>query len=124
MLTCTAAGCAAPANDAGPGPTAASSEATAQVGRLSILDDQILGPDGTEIKLRGWNWGQWNTILAGDLFPDYPDSRRNDPSDGADAVTQGGNVVRILLRWWGEYGPDNDNMDRFGKPIDSRDEDG
>jgi hypothetical protein len=122
VVTCVAAGCSAAANDPGPDPTAVSPEATAPVDRLLILDDQILAPDHTEIKLRGWNWGQWNTILAGDQYPGYPGSRHNDPSDGADAVTQGANVVRILLRWWGEYGPDNDNMDRFGKPIDSRDE--
>lgn len=122
MLACIAGGCGASASDTGRDVTGASPETTAQVDRLSIQDDKILGPDRTPIQLRGWNWGQWNTLLAGDQFPDHPGSRRNDPSDGADAAGQGANVVRILLRWWGEYGTDNDNMDRFGLPIDSRDE--
>lgn len=122
VLACVAAGCSASATDTGPDPAGTSPEAAAQGNRLILQDNQIFAPDGTEIKLRGWNWGQWNTILAGDQFPGYPGSRRNDPSDGADAVAQGANVVRILLRWWGEYGPDNDNMDRLGLPIDSRDE--
>jgi len=39
--------------------------------------------------LRGWNWGQWGAMQ---------------PQDAADNAAQGANVVRIPLRWWGNWG--------------------
>jgi hypothetical protein len=111
-------GCSASGNDADT--TNTDSFATAGVGRLSLQGDKILAPNGLEIQLRGWNWGQWNTVLAGDLASQgYPHADPGDPSDGLDAAHQGANVVRILLRWWGKYG---DKVDRFGSLVDSRDE--
>lgn len=115
-------GCSASQNDVDM--ANADSPATAQAGRLSLRREHILDPNGAEIQLRGWNWGQWNTALAGDLAGQgYPDARPDDPSDGRDARDQGANTVRILLRWWGKYG-DKDQVDRFGHPIDSREEPG
>ena len=122
ILVSLTIGCSASQDDTVADLTNADSPATGQVGRLSLQGEKILGPDGVEIKLRGWNWGQWNTVLAGDLASQgYPNANPSDPSDGRDAVNQGANVVRILLRWWGQYG---DNLDRFGLPVDSRDEHG
>lgn len=120
VLMSITVGCSVSQNDTGTETTSTNSPATSQAGRLSIQGKQIFGPNGAEIKLRGWNWGQWNTVLAGDLASQgYPNADPNDPSDGGDAAQQGANVVRILLRWWGEYG---DGKDRFGLPVDSRDE--
>jgi hypothetical protein len=110
--------CTAPPNDTGADLTSADSPATAQAARLSLSGTHILDPNGVEIKLRGWNWGQWNTVLAGDLVDQgYPDAQPGDLRDGRDAFHQGANVVRILLRWWGKYG---DGNDRWGHPVDSR----
>jgi cellulase (glycosyl hydrolase family 5) len=121
VLISISVGCASQ-NETGANMTNADSPATAQAGRLSLQGEHILAPNGAEIKLRGWNWGQWNTVLAGDLASKgYPNADPDDPSDGGDAVNQGANVVRILLRWWGKWG---DNVDRFGLPVDSRDENG
>src|SRR5215468_1277085 len=119
LITITV-GCSASQNDTGADMTNTASPAIAQVGRLSLQGEHILALNGVEIKLRGWNWGQWNTVLAGDLASQgYPNANPSDPSDGLDAANQGANVVRILLRWWGKWG---DNVDRFGLPVDSRDE--
>jgi len=57
--------------------------------RLSVRGADILDPDGAPIVLRGWNWGQWGTVQ---------------PGDAADHVQQGATVVRIPLRWWGNWG--------------------
>jgi hypothetical protein len=57
--------------------------------RLSVRGAEILDPAGAPILLRGWNWGQWGTAQ---------------PEDAADNVAQGANVVRIPLRWWGDWG--------------------
>lgn len=66
---------------------------------LSVQGQEILDPSGHPILLRGWNWGHWG---------------KSQPSDAADNAAQGANVVRIPLRWWGNY---------EGKDIDSRDDD-
>jgi hypothetical protein len=117
-------GCTAPQNDTGADLTSADSPATDQVSRLTLDGQQILDK-GVPILLRGWNWGQWNTVLAGDLVNQgYPDAQPGDRSDGGDAVDQGANVVRILLRWWGEYAPERQGNDRWDHPIDSRQEPG
>jgi hypothetical protein len=62
--------------------------------RLSVSGTKILGPSGQPIALRGWNWGQWGSVQ---------------PQDGADNRAQGANVVRIPLRWWGQYDNDQPN---------------
>jgi hypothetical protein len=111
-------GCGASPDSMGAELPGAESLEAAQAARLSLDHHRILDPSGVEIQLRGWNWGQWNTVLAGDLVDQgYPDAQPGDPVDGLDAVNQGANVVRILLRWWGKYG---DGNDRWGHPVDSR----
>lgn len=59
------------------------------VARLSVSGTRILDPSGNTILLRGWNWGRWGSVQ---------------PQDGSDNVLQGANVVRIPLRWWGQWG--------------------
>jgi len=66
---------------------------TTPVARLSVQGKDILGPDGKPIVLRGWNWGQWGT---------------EQPQDAADNAAQGATIVRVPLRWWGDY-PDGDD---------------
>jgi hypothetical protein len=56
--------------------------------RLSVSGPDILGPDGSKVILRGWNWGEWGT---------------EQPSDASDNAMQGATIVRIPLRWWGPY---------------------
>ncbi len=69
--------------------------------RLTVGGTRMLGPDGGEILLRGWNWGEWGSAQ---------------PQDGRDNVSQGANIVRIPLRWWGDYGSEIvGNL-----PVDSR----
>lgn len=70
--------------DATPPPPNGSSNAT----RLEVRGKDILDPNGTPIVLRGWNWGAWGTWQ---------------PEDAAENAKQGANIVRIPLRWWGEY---------------------
>lgn len=65
---------------------------------LSIDGDQILGFDGNPIILCGFSWGRWGTAQ---------------PQDGNDNKSQGANMVRIPLRWYGLYS---------SPPVDSRDE--
>ncbi|WP_394820786.1 glycoside hydrolase family 5 protein [Pendulispora albinea] len=68
-------------------------------------ETELLGPDHKPLLLRGWNWGHWGSVQ---------------PEDSAAHVTQGANIVRIPLRWWGNYEP---NGTPDGKvPIDSRTE--
>ncbi|MGZ3420796.1 MAG: glycoside hydrolase family 5 protein [Polyangiales bacterium] len=70
------------------------------VPRLSVDHDRILDPDGKPIVLRGWNWGNWGT---------------EQPEDAADNAAQGANVVRIPIRWWGDYPKDmNARLDGEG----------
>ncbi len=56
--------------------------------RLSLRGSQIIDHNGNEIMLRGFNWGSWGTAQA---------------QDAKDHVAQGANVVRMPLRWWGDY---------------------
>jgi hypothetical protein len=56
--------------------------------RLSISGSNILDPNGNVIVLRGFNWGSWGTAQ---------------PQDASDNVSEGANVVRMPLRWWGMY---------------------
>lgn len=82
--------------DAAPDAVSDANDATsdaAAVPRLSIDGTQILGPDGAPILLRGWNWGEWGS---------------EETKDAADNAMQGANVVRIPLRWWGDYPNDAD----------------
>ncbi len=68
------------------------------VARLTVSGSKLLKPDGSEIKLRGINEGTWGTMKASD--PDL-------------IATNGGNCIRLPLRWWGPYG---------GSTTDSRDD--
>ena len=56
--------------------------------RLTIDGRRMIDPDGNQIVLRGYNWGQWDTW--------QPDDGKHNAADGA-------NVVRIPLRWWGDW---------------------
>jgi hypothetical protein len=49
-------------------------------------------PAGVPIVLRGMNEGTWGEMRSG---------------DAATIAAQGGNVVRVLIRWWGLYGGTN-----------------
>lgn len=65
--------------------------------RLRISGPDLLAPDGSPLKLRGWNWGRWGLAQ---------------PTDAADNAAQGATCVRIPLRWWGYYeGPGIDSRD-------------
>jgi hypothetical protein len=74
------------------------SPARAAPPRLAVRGQDIVGPDGQPLILRGWNWGHWAKI---------------DPQDAAENAAQGANAVRIPLRWWGNYP---------GKGVESRDD--
>jgi hypothetical protein len=56
--------------------------------RLSVSGAHVLDPQGHDIVLRGYSWGQWGTAQAG---------------DAAANAAQGANSVRLPLRWWGDY---------------------
>jgi hypothetical protein len=60
-----------------------------QAARLTLSGPSMLTPAGSAITLRGMNEGTWGEM-------------RND--DAATIAAQGGNVVRVLIRWWGLYG--------------------
>jgi len=62
--------------------------------RLQVVGSQVRDPLGVPIILRGYNWGQWGTMQ---------------PQDAADNAAQGANLVRIPLRWWGEWKPGVDS---------------
>lgn len=66
--------------------------------RLAVRGQDIVGPDGQPILLRGWNWGHWAQIEL---------------QDAAENAAQGANAVRIPLRYWGNYP---------GKGVDSRED--
>jgi hypothetical protein len=59
------------------------------VERASISGSQILDGNGNKLRLRGMNWGSWGKSLT---------------TDAADDASQGANVIRLPLRWWGKYG--------------------
>ena len=89
LSTLVLAACAAPGVE---------SEQQGELGaatRLTIDKRRILDPDGRQIVLRGYNWGQWDTWQ---------------PDDGNDNASDGANVVRIPLRWWGDW---HDGTDSF-----------
>lgn len=58
----------------------------------------MLAPDGSATILRGINEGTWGKMRS---------------YDAATIAAQGGNVVRVLIRWWGLYG---------GSDVESRDD--
>jgi hypothetical protein len=63
--------------------------------RLTLQGSQMIGPNGSPVILRGFNWGAWGTPQQ---------------QDAADNKAQGANVVRLPLRWWGVYSsPDIDS---------------
>jgi hypothetical protein len=66
--------------------------------RLRCVGQQIIGPDGNPVRLRGINWGRWGTAIQQDAW---------------DAKAQGATCVRIPLRWWGLYA---------SQDVDSRDD--
>jgi len=60
-----------------------------QPARLAVSGSSLLAPDGTPVMLRGMNEGTWGEMQS---------------YDAASIAAQGGNVVRVLIRWWGLYG--------------------
>lgn len=64
--------------------------------RLIVQGKAIVGPNGQPVVLRGWNWGQWGT---------------EQPEDAAENKAQGATIVRVPLRWWGEYPEGQDARD-------------
>lgn len=57
--------------------------------RLTLSGSSMTLPGGANITLRGMNEGTWGEMQQ---------------KDAADIAAQGGNVVRVLIRWWGLYG--------------------
>jgi hypothetical protein len=57
--------------------------------RLSLNGSSMSLPGGAGIVLRGMNEGTWGEMQQ---------------KDAADIASQGGKVVRVLIRWWGLYG--------------------
>lgn len=57
--------------------------------RLTLDGSSMLAPGGVPVVLRGMNEGTWGTMQS---------------YDAAAIAAQGGNVVRVLIRWWGRYG--------------------
>lgn len=57
--------------------------------RLTLSGSKMYRPDGKSIILRGINEGTWGKMKSG---------------DAAVIASQGGSVVRVLIRWWGLYG--------------------
>lgn len=64
---------------------AASPPAPAGAERLTVAGEQLLGPDGKPVWLRGFNWGRWGTAM---------------PEDGRGNAERGATVVRIPFRWY------------------------
>jgi hypothetical protein len=77
-------------------PPATGSLATGSPARLSVSGSQVLDPQGHNIVLRGYNWGQWGAAQQ---------------QDAADNLAQGANSVRIPLRWWGDWKSNVDSRD-------------
>jgi hypothetical protein len=80
---------------ADPGAESEQQGETGTADRLTIDGRRILDPDGHQIVLRGYNWGEWGTWR---------------PHDGTDNASDGANVVRIPLRWWGDWYPGTDSF--------------
>lgn len=59
------------------------------VARLTLIGSDIRTSQGTSIILRGINEGTWGKMRS---------------NDASVIAGQGGNVVRVLIRWWGLYG--------------------
>lgn len=57
--------------------------------RLTLNGSLMLAADGRPVVLRGINEGTWGKMQS---------------YDAATIAAQGGNVVRVLIRWWGLYG--------------------
>lgn len=74
-----------PTPPAAPGATPSSTPAA----RLTLNGASMITPDGNSIILRGINEGTWGKMRS---------------DDAPTIAAQGGNVVRVLIRWWGLYG--------------------
>ena len=81
----TALACGGGAGSASPAPPPSAGTAP----RLSLSGSGFRLPDGTPVILRGMNEGTWGEMQA---------------KDAATLKTNGANVVRLLIRWWGLYG--------------------
>lgn len=87
--TARASATAGPSATAGVSATAGASAARGDgAARLSVSGSRVLDPQGHDIVLRGYSWGQWGTAQ---------------PGDAAANAAQGANSVRLPLRWWGDY---------------------
>jgi hypothetical protein len=80
-------GDAATVTDGG-APPAIDASAPKAAARLKVQGKDVLGPDGKPVVLRGWNWGNWGTWQ---------------PQDPGDHQMQGATIVRLPIRWWGDY---------------------
>ena len=63
----------------------------AEIERLSFNADGTMyqTSNGQAFQAGGWNWGHWGMTL---------------PGDAQLHISEGANIVRIILRWWGLYG--------------------
>jgi hypothetical protein len=66
--------------------------ATTAVPRLSLSGSTMRAPNGSIVTPRGINEGTWGEMRS---------------YDAANIKSQGANVVRVLIRWWGLYGTDD-----------------
>ncbi len=73
---------------------AAPDASSAPPARLHASGSDIVDEAGNRVILRGYSWGAWGTAIE---------------RDGADNAAQGANVVRLPLRWWGQYHGDVDS---------------
>ncbi|MGZ3158326.1 MAG: glycoside hydrolase family 5 protein, partial [Burkholderiaceae bacterium] len=62
------------------------------VSRLTLNGSNMVEPGGGSLILRGINEGTWGKMRS---------------YDAATIASQGGKVVRVLIRWWGLYGGTN-----------------
>ena len=67
---------------------AAADASIAPPARLHASGSDIVDEAGNRVVLRGYSWGAWGTAIE---------------RDGMDNAAQGANVVRLPLRWWGQY---------------------
>jgi hypothetical protein len=70
--------------------------------RLKVSNADILDPTqgNSNLGMTGWNWGQWGQAVEQDAVDNS-------------TAPQNARVVRILLRWWGEYGQPADAIDSY-----------
>lgn len=103
MLTTLAAvfasaSCGGGGGSEGEGADGGQSSGPTSPARLTLNGSVMLDPSGKAIVLRGMNEGTWGAMQQ---------------QDASVIASQGANVVRVLIRWWGLYG---------GTDVESRDD--